>query len=393
VAHGCGTPGNCATAGSVTGQPICSCECERSHFVAGAGLYLLKPFFNSNPAFTFSHSHTTTHATTGVSTADSETTTQTQQFHSDLAAAPRIWIGWVGDDGLGFRASWWQFQQGSRVFTGNAPPDSGTSTIDPAIKLLDHSTNSVLTVGAGSTRGTDPLTGAIFSGQDAFAFESNIRLCVWDFDVTQQVTCGPWALLLGGGVRYLHLSENYNAFRQSNGTAVVVAPFFTTVFPQSTDALLSGHDFDGAGPTAVLEVRRPLGNRGLVLYGNVRGSALFGSSRQQITEVSQSSGVFTNTARVALSQMNGSATVMVPVSGSVTFNNSVGNSAANNQHFALLPVAECELGLEWAGSVSGLGTFARVGLVGQTYFGGGNASSQGGDLGFLGLSLMTGVDF
>src|SRR5262249_8024945 len=105
---------------------------------------------------------------------------------------------------------------------------------------------------------------------DSLGAFSQLRLNVWDFEATEDLSVGPWSILVAGGVRYAHLAETYNAtVRTTAGTP--------------GQELASGHNFNGAGPTLAFAVNRPLGSTHFYLYGNCRGSVLFGTAKQSAT--------------------------------------------------------------------------------------------------------------
>src|SRR5207249_3930340 len=92
----------------------------------------------------------------------------------------------------------------------------------------------------------------------------------------------------------------------------------------------TGHNINGAGPTAALEIRRALGNSGIALYASGRCSVIFGRGRTQsfhgIQETQQ----------------------VIPRTGRVTTTTTTSTSFAVNGHDDVMPVSEVELGVEWA---------------------------------------------
>jgi len=317
------------------------------HFVAGAGVYLIKPFFDSNPAF-----HTSTTAASGSGLhLTSATATQYQDFDYDLGAAPLIWVGYVGGDGLGVRGRWWTFDQGSR-FNAVNDDSSGATVITSAAPqgLSIHSPGTAL---------------GLALAPDTLAFNSNLRLNVWDLEATQDLHLGCWGLTLSGGARYVHMSQDYNAFRANPGGT---AP--TVFISEDAESVQSGHNFNGAGPTVSLEARRALGDTGLVLYGLTRGSLLFGSGKQQTALTREVTGTSRGT----------------PFDLLVT-----SDSVASRDDF--VPIIELEVGAEYGMDFGRCHPFIRTGLVGQTWFGAGNATNVTGNFGFLGLSATAGANF
>ncbi|HMC67346.1 MAG TPA: Lpg1974 family pore-forming outer membrane protein [Gemmataceae bacterium] len=335
-----------------------------AHLTGGAGLYIMQPHFESNPAF-FSIQTTSTAVPTRVVNAAVQ-----QDFSTEMAVAPQVWFGLVSDSGLGLRTRWWHFDQSYRQTTTNpAQPD-------PTITMgIDSAAPLGLRVTSSSNIGlADPLS-----------FSSNLKITVWDLEATQDLHLGKCALLLSGGIRYAHLSQDYNAARARSGLAPdgIGGSIDFTV---DADTLRSGHNFNGAGPVFGLEVHRPIGGTGLALYGSSRGSLLFGDGKQRAFQ---------------LTVQQGTTEFGLPVD-LIAF-----NSASSTRH-DLLPIAELEVGLEFARDLGRGRLFAQTALVGQVWFGADNAARsttadtlgvlRGGtieesNLGFIGLSIRAGVDF
>ena len=76
------------------------------------------------------------------------------------------------------------------------------------------------------------------------------------------------------------------------------------------------------------------------------------------------------------------------VGGSFRFASEVGSSSSD-----VLPMAELELGAEYGQQAGNGRYFFRSALVNQTYFNGGNASSDDGTLALFGLQLSVGVTY
>jgi hypothetical protein len=205
-------------------------------------------------------------------------------------------------------------------------------------------------------------------GADQLAFDTDLKIDSWDFEVTQTLTAGPWAFLVSGGLRYAHLAQDYHAYRFNSGLAG--AAFYS----QDSAALISGSNFNGAGPTMCLEAKRRIGNTALALYADGRGSLLFGRADQQVDKL----------------------TILAGSNAGGPVNTQTFTEFAVSQD-RVLPVAELEVGAEYApdlfGRCSRLHPFFRAGLVGQAWFGAGNASGPGSNLGLLGMSVTAGIEF
>lgn len=315
---------------------------EGGHFVAGAGVYIMKPYFQNNPAF-----FTQTFASTGVpGTFSAQFLTTQYDFSWGLNAAPLIWLGYVSECGLGVRARWWLFDQRSAT---SAVSDPNTTVISASPAGL-----SIAALG--------PILFPVeLIGNSPLFAASNLKLDVWDFEATGETGVGRWILLFCGGFRYAHLSQNYDALHTSRRRFFGIVPF------DIVDDLSAGHNFNGAGPTIAIEARRPVGNSGLSLFANLRGSMLFGQSKQQVNQTT-------------ITQTGDLAPIVVTAS-------------AESVRDTVLPVAELEMGVEYSRNWSAVRPFLRSGLVAQTWFDAGSASNLDGNLGFLGLSVTAGLNY
>lgn len=314
-----------------------------AHFVVGAGVYLLHPYFGGNPAFRT--------AVTSVAPGGSPTNVAAgvTDFDYGLEPAPLVWLGYVTDSGLGVRGRWWHFDHGTDVSVTNADTSGSTVVSSASPQGVSFSSPGPL------------LKNGL--GADVMQFSSRLEMDVWDVEATQEWGCGGWTFLLSAGGRYVHLAQDYKAFRINQDLT-----FSRPNGPQDSTALVSGHNFNGAGPTASFEARRPVFWRGLVVYGSARGSLLFGSGRDHAFLDREASGPppFPNTS---------------------TFKEVTGSQDD------VLPILEVEMGAEYGVDVGRFHPFLRTGLVGQTWFGAGNSSGTGGNLGLLGLSATAGLRF
>lgn len=147
--------------------------------------------------------------------------------NNEFVAAPRLYLGLEHECGGGIRGRYWQMQ-GSDNF-------------------------------AGFLTGAPPLFDAVAAFQE---FEVNAV----DLEYTRRFQTYDWNFLGSLGVRNASLSRierfTYNA---DDFLAFSSANF----------------QYHGTGLTSCLEARRPIGNNGLSLFASLRGSALWGSSRQQ----------------------------------------------------------------------------------------------------------------
>ncbi len=217
----------------------------------------------------------------------------------------------------------------------------------------------------GSTIGGLVPTGAtVFSAQplglgpivrtegDFIAAQSTLNVLTWDFEVTKQWDCECWTILGAAGVRYAHLAQNYN------------------VVTDAGTELASGHNFNGAGPTVALEAKRHIGGGGFAAYAISRLAFLYGTGQQSAYQPdAETKTLLERHARQA----------------------------------DVIPYAELEIGLEANRDMGRYSLMMQSGLVGQVYWGAGNAANSEGiftngadnssNLGFVGITLRFGVGF
>jgi hypothetical protein len=225
-------------------QNVCDC-CENcpSGVVAGVGLYIMQPYYNNNMAFglegTANRSSVSQAAVPGIRFD------QRVEFSHHVEAAPLIWLGYLSESGLGFRARWWYFREGvQQSANGNGSQTNGFQVFTAAplgLSLINA------TSGAGLSSSTAT---------------SKLQVQVFDLDTLYEVSSCKWDLLLVGGLRLASIDQTYNAY-------------------SSSEALLSSSVFAGIGPSLGVEARRSLGDRGLTLYGTTRGAILFGGGHQR----------------------------------------------------------------------------------------------------------------
>jgi hypothetical protein len=174
-----------------------------SGWIVGYESVIVKPFFQSNDVVT--------NLTNG-------------SFSWNYQYSPRVWLGYVGQSGLGARARYWQFDHTS----GGASRD------------IDQGNGNLLTI----------------------ATVNRLRLYTIDAEVTQRAALGRFLFNFAAGGRYAEFGTAINA---------------TTSIQGQTGTGLLGLNFAGGGPTLAAEAWRPLIG-GLALYGNGRASLLYGNA-------------------------------------------------------------------------------------------------------------------
>ncbi len=317
--------------------PGCApCEPTCGGLQAGVGFYYIKPVWDNNPALL------TTTIDPGFSRG------RLDHFSYDFDFAPRVWIG-ISDGNAGARLRFWTYDDSASL-----------SRID------DDAGGAVLRISSAAPLGVSIGTTVTAQAPQSIAAVGDLQLEVWDLEgtYTHQV-CG-FDITYFGGLRYVHMSQSYNAAVVDTNTGLLL------------EALSSGHNLNVAGLTGGVETRRAIGCTGLAVYGSSRASLLYGHSRQ--TAVAITSGLGTETL----------------------------SEGADTSREDLLPILEAELGVEYSTCMGNSTLFIQAGLVGQVWFGAGNNSRSstpdilgpvsGGtisddNLGFFGLSIAGGIRY
>jgi hypothetical protein len=329
----CG-PNGMAMEGQCCWWDWCCNNCNPKHLSLeiGAGFYYVQPFWDNNPAY-------------AIQTNTPGNLLREQDFSFDAAFAPNVWLKLSGPSGLGVRGRFYKIEQEAVAIAIN---DTGLNDDGPSTTIFSAGPNGLPFV---STTAGDHLR-----------FDAEFQLSVGDIELTQAFCLGTWRGEFGLGGRYAYLSQDYHALK---------------INPDNSDfsVIHSNHRFSGFGPTACLELSRPIANTGFSLYGSSRGSLLYGTSKQ-IANRTES---------------------MVGNLGTSMDSMSSGDD--------LLPVLEMELGIKYGKNLGPVELFLQTGVVSQLWFGAGNASNNDqiigatptadsqGNLGFFGLSFQAGLRF
>jgi hypothetical protein len=261
---------------------------------AGVATYYLQPHYETNPAFTASRQAT-----------DGTLQIRQEDFDYDYEFAPLVWAGWVSCDGFGFRGRAWRYENDASVLLSN----DGQTAFDSAAPLGLQNLSTTL--------------------GDTLLYATDLQIRVYDAEATQSWNVCGWGILLAGGVRYAQINQSYVHVELPAGDTLV-------------DAISSGSNFKGIGPTVALEVRRELGGSGLALYGSARGSLLFGKGKQDAFQVV----------------------------------NNTPNVFASTSRDDVMPITEFEVGAEFGRSMGRGRFFAQAALVGQVWHGAGNGAQN-----------------
>ena len=163
---------------------------------------------------------------------------------SEAQGAPRIWLGFENENGLGIRTRYWDF-------AANAVGD----TFSP---------------------GSPPLFINAQIGRAAL----ELQAYTFDLEVYKHFCGEVWDVFATGGIRYAYRDINdefYFHDRESNWTT------FTSLQNQA----------GGTGLTGALELARRVGDSNFSLFGNVRGSVLWGTNQNRYIGLTNDSGANT----------------------------------------------------------------------------------------------------
>lgn len=170
------------------------------------------------------------------------------------------------------------------------------------------------------------LGAALFQASpQEFAITSKLQLNVADFEVYDDFKLGKYDLQLCGGFSYVDIGHNYNAYAIGAGGNQAVP-------------LHSDSGYYGLGPVLALELRRSIGCSGLSVYGNTRSRVVFGENSQVVSGGGELTGTIEST------------------------------------QYSLVAIQELEIGLQYTRQMGRIRWFGQAALVGQEWFGGGNAT-------------------
>ncbi len=322
------------------------------HICADAGFNMVHTYFPQSAGL----------LTTVRNAAGKPVTFSAANLHYAVNFGPRVSLGVVGPDGWGVRGDWWRLDEATRTVV--------LTSTDATLRRLD---SSVPVFGVPGFTSPGPVAQQLKIFNDQLAADNRVLLQVADLEAFRNFRRDDWALLVGGGVRYGYLSQAYRAFRSNSGTAK--SGTTTTNLLRDSDLVTTGRNFGGVGPTGVVELRRRLGASGFSLYGAARGSVLFGGTRQQSfqrTVVSQQVTV-------------GTAAPKTTTTSTLFQGTRVGDET--------IPMGDFEVGVNWTRPAWGMLVFVQAGVVDQTWFGSGTATSESGNLGVFGMRFTAGVSY
>ena len=330
---GCG-PQGCGDACCDTGCPTCIPKSPpqfgHGQFFGDIGANVLVPYASQRQAYS---------STTNGQTANSD-------FPRIVDIAPFISLGYLAHNGWGIRGDYMYLQSSEHQSTGNGNPATTIGTpLGSNFQFTSPSTSLATGIGA-----------------DGYNFSQSLVIHVADLEVVRQVQWMDTTFLFGAGGRYAHINQSYSATQSNPGGANGVI----TVLQDQQQAGAS-NVFEGWGPTVSLEIMHAIPRSCFSIYGNVRGSFLWGDD------------TFNQNLN---SQVTTVPTVINPMS-----------PASSNVIHREVSIGEAEVGLQYGSRCGPCYLFVRAGASFQRWWDVGSATSSNGNLSFIGGVARVGVAY
>lgn len=362
------------------------------------------------------------HSVNGILTRDN------YDFEYGSNFAPRIKMNFQFGPYWGIRGSWMKLDQAaSHITIENSDPGDLVSSIGPAFGNVNFRNLETITLGgASNTTATEfsrsvPLvvsspepyffTGLVptetllqFPPQplppftlssglqtgfpDQMIFGSSLRMQVADLEATRYIEYGSAHGVIGLGLRYTNLSQNYFAARKNFGGSVIIPgydPFIAIIddavinLIEDTTTVSYAHEFYGVGPKFSFEIGADVSSFAR-LYSNFNGTVLMGNRREVGFYNSRQVATISDISQFPPAQLQYEQVVTGP------------GAAFQRDSFTVIPFGECEIGAEVRMGGALFPVF-RVAFVGQYLAGAGNATNPNEDLFIYGVSSTIGFGF
>jgi hypothetical protein len=276
--------------------------------------------------------------------------TSTNDFPHQVDVSPFASLGYLFHTGWGIRGDYSYLNGSQNQSTGNS---ALTTVIGIPLGTNFQFTSPSPTLKAGI-------------GGDTYSFAQTLTLNVADLEVLRQLQFMDTTFLFGSGARYGRISQTYAATQSNPGGANGVI----TVTLDQQDANAS-NVFEGWGPTVSMEVIHAIPRSCFSMYGNVRGSFLWG----------------TDTFSQSLRTQNNS----VVVAGAITRVDTTNITTVVNHREA--SIGEAEVGLQYGSRCGPCFVFVRAGASFQRWWDVGSPTTANGNLSFLGGVARVGVSY
>ncbi len=244
--------------------------------------------------------------------------------------SPRVWLGLQSCSGLGFRTTYFGFDEDGP--SRSAAAVAGATPVYVSVNGADGNLTRNATANVGET-----LSSAHW-----------LQIQAVDLEATHAIVWAEFRTLLGIGIRIGDIDQAFRANVTDAGGMLQQAVGNTL-------------DFTGAGPTLSAELTRDLGRKGCQLYASGRTSLLIGDIEQRIYEMK---GAFTTELEDYAEQRK-----------------TIGN-------------LELALGLQYGQSIGrAAGAFARVGYEAQWWTEAGGPVNATDSIGLHGVAFALGLNF
>ena len=271
-----------------------------------------------------------------------------EEFDYDMSYAPRLWVSFTAESGIGGRVRWCRFDRdANELQVVNPVLPLGSTTLFQSIS----STSPLMAISPSTALpGVNSIqTQGVPGNNDQLSFRSNLSIEMWDVDGTfSGLGTEQWSFELFGGLRFAKIRQGYTA------NSVGTIPQFLT----------SAQSYEGVGPTIGLNGRRRFGGTGISAYGVGRITFLFGEDEHV------SSGLNIG---------------LIP-----DFTYAFHDNRSSRER--ILPVIDIEMGVEGTQPIGDLEAFARVGVFSQLLPLGSGANGNG-NAGFIGINAGAGFRF
>jgi hypothetical protein len=291
----------------------CQCECFCGGWFGGFEFAWLRPRFSDN---------------TSIIVDPLPDDNFAQPFDYEFETSPRIWLGHVNENGFGLQVRYFQFD-------GEADDRSFSPDANNPVAFIE-------VYGAGGNISRNAFAGV----GETLTVTHDVELHVFDLEAVQRWEWNRMLLMGSFGARYVRMDQDMLA------TAITAAG----VLDEMVD---HDHSFEGFGPVVGLQLTRSFGGSGLGVYGNVRGSILFGDQDQTIVEIKNAGA-------------------------------NVGTDVHNGDE--VMAIGEISFGLQYARELRrGAQGFVRVGYESQIWWDAGSAIDTTSNMGLEGFTLGFGV--
>lgn len=251
-------------------------------------------------------------------------------FDYDFQFTPRTWLGWQGCDGGGFRATYWRFDSSAATESATAVPGA------QPVYVFVYGAGGNLTRNAYGDPG------------ETLVSNHSLTLQALDLEATQRFNLSALQCVVGAGVRLADMDQHMRGDIYDAGNAL-------------WEVVTNDLSFRGVGPTASLQLWRPLANTRLAGFSGMRGAVLYSETRQAIYEMKDA------------------------------YVNEVQDVAEAHE---MLSMGEMSIGLQYTHSLGQRAqVFARGSYEGQVWFDVGGPVDSHSTVGLDGIGLATGLIF